>query len=48
MLFLLLLIFLVVLTEGSILVTLHEEAENSYVKKCTVLLSSPEVVSCNV
>ena len=43
MLYLLLLTFLVVLTEGSIFVTLHEGAENPYVKKCTVLVSSPEV-----
>jgi len=46
--FLLLLIFLVLLTERSILVTLHEGAEHPFVKKCTVLVSSPEVVIWNV
>ena len=46
--FLLLLIFLVALPEGSISVILREAAEHPYVEKCTVPVSPSEVVSCNV
>jgi len=43
-----LLVFLVALTEESVLVILCEGVEHLYVKKSVVPVSSPEVVSLNV
>ena len=45
---LLLLILFVALTEGSIPVTLREGSEYLYVKKCAILVTSPDVDCCSV
>ena len=43
-----LLILLVALTEESIPVTPHEWAEYPYIKECAILISSQEVICCDI
>ena len=41
-------VLLVALTEGGVPVTLHEEAKYPYIKECTVSVTSPEIICCNI